>query len=470
MTIQHPMQAKELTETIPGLCEVLGGMEVLSAPGKRALREREMLTDIAALEIRLDRIDRMISYIGVERNRAALARISAILPGVNDISNTISQLSSGGIADDIELFEIKNLAIRATEIGRITSDMGLETVEIPDVSDVVSLLDPDGTGTPHFHIFNSYDSRLPAIREELRRAAPDSPEAAGLYAAQSVVEEEVKKELSENLRKHADALGVALSRLSELDIVMAAARQSIKENYCRPEFTESGETEYRGLINPVTKRALEHRGASYQPVDIAIIPGVTLITGANMGGKSVTLKTLALSQALAQLGFHIPASGAKITPVEKITLIIGDAQSERNGLSSYAAEMMAVSGALSELKSGRRLLLLIDEPARTTNPEEGRALAAAVMEVASRYDSKTVITSHYSGLTAKRHWRVRGLPELTGRNTLTLPELSDMMDYRLEPASDEEPPREALRIAVMLGIDPDIITAARKYIKETTIQ
>lgn len=454
---------------IPGLREVLEDMEILSAPGRSALRQREMIADAEGIRMRLQNVAEMLMIVK-EGDSRMMARLDALLHEVHDIAGTIAGLENRHIPDDVELFEIKSLAIFAGSIRDIITGLGVTAVTLPDLSEVKRILDPDGTDTSHFYIFDSYDDRLSELRGALRKANPDSPEAAELFAAQAAVEEEVRKHLGAQLYEHAPQLRKALVAIGELDVLLAAARQALRLQLCRPHIEPEEPILYLNLFNPPLKRRLESKGMEFQPVDIIIEKGVTLITGANMGGKSVTLKSLAIAQAMAQLGFYVPASTATIAPMDEIRLCIGDTQSEQTGLSSFAAEMKAIDEALQSMKEGKNLLLLIDEPARTTNPEEGKALAAAIIEVFGRYASHTVITSHYSGLSARRHWRVKGLSDLCSNTTVTPATLSRMMDYGLQPASDSEPPREALRIAGMLGVDTDITSAARRHINENNTQ
>ena len=96
-----------------------------------------------------------------------------------------------------------------------------------------------------------------------------------------------------------------------------------------------------------------------------------------MGGKNVVLKTLTLCQYLFQYGVGIPAKNADIAVKDEVYFCIGDEQSIEKGLSSFAAEMKNIDAVIKASRGKRKLLALIDEPARTTNPKEGTALVSA---------------------------------------------------------------------------------------------
>lgn len=464
------MTAKQLSEQIPGLREILEGMELLSAPGHRTLRERPMLIDECYIRERLDNVEQLVIFLKKDDKKIEAARINALLKSVKDIASTVKRLDEGGVPDEVELFEVKSLSIIAGELRTLLKRSDITAVEIPVLTSVYEILDPDGNGTPHFHIFNSYDSRLPEIRKALREADPESEEITRLYAEQRNVEDEVRTRLSVRLRPYACDLRLALEAIAELDILEAAAHYAISYELSRPVLISSGDTIFKGLFNLAVKTMLEKRGGSYQPVDISFGSGVTLITGANMGGKTITLKSIAIAQALAQLGFFVPAEEAAIVPVSEIRLCIGDSQSEQAGLSSFASEMMNLHEALQDMKQGKRMLLLVDEPARTTNPEEGRALAAAFIDIFGRYESRTIMTSHYSGLRASRHWRVKGLSGIKNTVPLSPSAITGLMDYRLVAESGAIPPHEALRIATLLGVDADIISAAGRFLNNNNFQ
>src|SRR3569833_3096567 len=128
-----------------------------------------------------------------------------------------------------------------------------------------------------------------------------------------------------------------------------------------------------------------------------------------MGGKTVVLKTFGLLQALAQFGMPVPAARFAFHPVERIGLSGGDEQSMDSGLSSFGAEVQRLAELLH---GGTRALLLLDEVARTTNPEEGEALAIGLAGYLLHSGHAALMASHFPGVTGVpgiQGFRVAGL-------------------------------------------------------------
>ena len=195
------------------------------------------------------------------------------------------------------------------------------------------------------------------------------------------------------------------------------------------------------MWNPEVKSFLEEIDKEYQPNSIALYDSPTLLIGSNMGGKTVVLQTLALCQYLFQFGFGIPAKQAKICLKDIVRVCMSDKQSIESGLSSFASEMREINEIIQLSRSGKRLLALIDEPARTTNPVEGTALVSGLIETIVPTGQNIVMVTHYN-VNAKgcRCYRVRGMEN--GR-----------MNYELTETHSQSVPHEALNIARELGID-----------------
>jgi DNA mismatch repair ATPase MutS len=256
--------------------------------------------------------------------------------------------------------------------------------------------------------------------------------------------------------------------LATIDILFAKAIQAVKNDMSRPHVALES-TSYTQLFNPWVKNMLKQLHKTFQPVDISISPGPCLVTGANMGGKTVLLKTVALAQYLFQFGFYIPAKEAAVVPVDDIMFSMGDDQSELSGLSSFAAEMMNIDQILLAARSGKKILALVDEPARTTNPSEGRAIVNAIITLLAKSGVRSLVTTHYSNISAScRKLRVKGL--LTGQlnEQITVSNINNYMDYSLLEHDADDVPLEALRIAEILGIDKDLIRQAAMFLKQNS--
>ena len=256
--------------------------------------------------------------------------------------------------------------------------------------------------------------------------------------------------MSGKLQEFADDLALALRNLSILDILIAKAAQMKKLGLCFPVIVEEGETFYNGMFNPAVKELLKGQGREYMPVDICFEGEPVTIIGANMGGKSVVLKCLALNQLLAQFGFGVAAHDCCVSLVEEVILCIGDEQSIVRGVSSFAGEILAINEVIGKIREGKCILALIDEPARTTNPVEGTALVEGLLEVVGNVKGGFVLTTHYNILNDKvKRYRVRGLRD-------------GAMDYTLEETHSGDVPHEAVAIAESLGIDSQWIEFTKK--------
>ncbi|MCQ2309796.1 MAG: DNA mismatch repair protein MutS, partial [Bacteroidales bacterium] len=352
------------------------------------------------------------------------------------------------ILDDIELFEVKHLAILSSDIQVIIDKLHLDgCVFIPNLEDVINILDPDGMKIATFYIYDSYNERL----KELRRLMKEREEFdEALFAEASSIEDEVRAKLSMRLSKYADDLEAAQKALAFIDLNLAKAFQMIKMNLVFPMISYDGETEYKGLFNPEIKNILDEK---FQPIDIRFGMHPTIIMGTNMGGKTVVLKTLALCQYLFQYGFGIPAAEAKIIVQNEVFLCTTDEQSVQRGLSSFAAEMKNIDEIVKTSKMKTNFLALIDEPARTTNPTEGTALVSALVKVLQEKQMSLIIVTHYNINTYNnRCLRVRGFE-------------NGCMNYELVEVKNGEVPHEALNIAESLGVDKEWLEEARRVVE-----
>ncbi|WP_019914553.1 endonuclease MutS2 [Paenibacillus sp. HW567] len=122
-----------------------------------------------------------------------------------------------------------------------------------------------------------------------------------------------------------------------------------------------------------------------------------IVTGPNTGGKTVVLKTLGLLTLMVQSGLLIPAEeGSNFTVFTDVISVIGDGQSLTQSLSTFSAQMKSIEGMLRD--AGKGVLLLIDELAAGTDPEEGFALSIAILEELNRKGANIMVTTHFNEL------------------------------------------------------------------------
>ena len=444
------MTFKSALEIDCGLRFMYDTLDIISPCGRKMLLEGEMMTTKREIDFHYRRLNEIYDK--------DCTKIAHKLMCLKDIHTTLSRLENGAVLDDIELFEVKYLAIVSSEVLALLQEQNIVAVGLPHLRKVVEILDPDGVNIPSFYVYDSYSDELREVRKQIKaiqgngEELPDDKrqQLAVLLQRNADLELEIREMLSGRLREFAGDLSVALRNLSFLDILIAKAGQMKKLGLCFPVVVEDGETFYNGMFNPAVKDALVAKGKEYMPVDIEFEREPVTIIGANMGGKTVVLKSLALNQLLTQFGFGVAAHDCCVNLVDEVALCIGDDQSIEKGISSFAAEMMAINKVVLKIREGRNMLALVDEPARTTNPVEGTALVEGLLDVLGEIKGGFVLTTHYNILNGNvKRYRVKGLRD-------------NIMDYTLEVTHCGDVPHEAVAIAESLGIDPQWIECTKR--------
>ena len=283
--------------------------------------------------------------------------------------------------------------------------------------------------------------------------------------------------LSRRIWEHAEELIENGERIGYLDMMLGKADFSIKNKLVRPKLMEQHVLSINNGRNLQVESILRSRGKEYHPVSMELCDGVTCITGANMGGKTISLKLAGLIQVMTQYGYFVPCESAEVGLSSFVGILIGDSQSVERGLSSFGSEMEELKDMLSEAKV--RSLILIDEIASGTNPTEGQALTESLMDYLIDKPYISLITTHYDVRDEGRivNMQVRGLAdadfrrlnsELSGANrNERIDIIGKYMDYSLERVvSGREVPKDALNIASMLGLPDEIINGAREHLKK----
>ena len=461
------MKIKELIKQDPGFQYVIDNMELMSSAGRRAMLDAEFVSDAPALESCWALMQKTAETVTDAGNVRAYNDLRHCLMQLHDLQGTLASLAGHQVLDEVELFEIKLLAHLGAKSAVALAALGLaDDLPLPDLSDVSSLLDPDATGVVHFYIYDSYDSRLPELRRELKALQEhdgDQQRIAELIALQNEIQRQVCARLSDTLAQRHEALTDTLDTLAFTDFLLARVDLARRWSLVRPRLAST--TSYTALFNPRLRERNAELGLRYQPVDIALPHGVTLVTGANMAGKTVLLKSVGTAQLMVQCGFFAPAEVAEIEPVDEVLTSIGDEQNEMNGLSSFASEIIKISGIVQRVRTSR-ILVLVDEPARTTNPVEGKALVQALILLLGKSESTSLVTTHYSQLGVQcRRLRVRGFVENLCDMPLNPQNINRFIDYSLTEDNTDEVPHEALRIATILGCDSTLLDLAREALR-----
>ena len=259
----------------------------------------------------------------------------------------------------------------------------------------------------------------------------------------------VLRDLSTLVGAVADDIRLANRATARLDFALARARYAARLNAVPPTTAEDGQ----GLRLIRARHPL--LGSDAVPLTASIGPGwsALVITGPNTGGKTVAMKTVGLAALMHQSGLQIPAEEGSSLPVfEGVFADIGDRQSIADSVSTFGSHIRSVVSILR--RAGPRSLALLDELGTSTDPEEGSALAKAIIAHLARSKVSTIVTTHH-------------------RNVAAFAEVSeDMMNasFQLDPDTLEPtyrmtigiPGRSyAMAVAERLGLPKEILSESR---------
>jgi len=260
--------------------------------------------------------------------------------------------------------------------------------------------------------------------------------------------------LSREAAREAEALVRLEEILTRIDVLQAKAAFGEKIKGTLPEIRPSGEIRLLEAVHPL----LLLSGRRAVPNDFVFPPEkpVVIISGPNLGGKTVALKTLGLLVLMAQSAIPIPVLSGSVLPFfEDVFVDMGDEQDLEEDESTFSAHVKNLITALEEAGPGK--LFLLDEIGRGTDPAEGAALAMAVLEALATSGARVLATTHYEALKAFSFSRDDILPlsvsfdEETGEPTYRL-------TYGVAGLS------RGLVLAERLGLPAEILAKARSHL------
>jgi len=265
--------------------------------------------------------------------------------------------------------------------------------------------------------------------------------------------------LTEQVHTHLPILDQLVNETGRLDLTFAKARLADKLGAVSPEISP-GPVRLLQARHPLLLAQGWGRAEAPAVVPVDLILGESaralIITGPNAGGKTVALKTLGLLVLMAQAGLHLPVrEGSRLPVFRQVFPVIGDEQSLAQNLSTFSSFVGQVKGVLEMADDVS--LVLIDELGAGTDPNEGAALAQALVELFLAKGSWLVATTHLEPLKIFAALR----PEVENATV-------EFDEERLEPTfrlSYGRPGRSyALAIATKLGLSQELIARAQNYL------
>ncbi len=273
----------------------------------------------------------------------------------------------------------------------------------------------------------------------------------------------ILEELTTAVRLAGGEIASTVEALADLDLVLAKARLADRWQAESPRLVRDGALHLGAVRHPLLIEARRVRAAEGEvvPIDVRVGPEVkvVVITGPNTGGKTVALKTVGLAALLTQAGLPVPASPDSEVPVyESVYADIGDEQSIAQDLSSFSAHVLRLRQILDQ--AGPRSLVLLDEIGAATNPDEGSALANAILEALAERGCHVLATTH---LDAVKVFVAQDARMVNAAVEFDLDSLRPL--YRLHIGL---PGRSfAIDIASRLGIPPTIVKRSRELLGES---
>lgn len=273
------------------------------------------------------------------------------------------------------------------------------------------------------------------------------------------LEEEERQEVHRILLELTDAFRARPSELEttvdvavDLDVLQAKARYGVRINGARPQLVTDDRVELRAARHPLLR-------VDPVPIDIVLEPPtrVLLITGPNTGGKTVAIKTAGLLSLMAQAGLFVPAETARLPVFKSVFADIGDEQSISASLSTFSAHITNIVSMDRELVTPA--LVLLDEVGTGTDPNEGGALATAIVNHFKQRGALLIATTHFD---AVKSWGTAADGVMTAAFAFDPQNFAPT--YKLIYGA---PGRSlAIEIAQRLGMPLPLIAAARGFLSD----
>ena len=391
--VQHPRFSLGAIQDIRGLTKRLELDSDLNIEEFLALKRvlavtHELVSFYEDLEnVQLERLDRLFN------NLVEFPSIQGSLQAIND----------GGFLE----------SFASEELSRIRRKIQENEVQVRDILQEILKTKGDmladqvvasRNGRNVLPVKNTYRNRIAGVVHDIsasgstvyiepRAVVNLNEEIASSRADERYEIQRILQAMSDMIRPHAAEIANNAWIVGHLDLVRAKVRFMQETGAVVPDLSEEKDIQLLSVRHPLIENAVAN--------DLHFGPDLTeiVITGPNTGGKTIMLKTLGLAQIMAQSGLPILADkGSRVGIFSQIFADIGDEQSIEQSLSTFSSHMTNIVSILEQVDS--ESLVLLDELGAGTDPQEGAALAIAILEDLRLRQIKTMATTHYPELKA----------------------------------------------------------------------
>ena len=264
-------------------------------------------------------------------------------------------------------------------------------------------------------------------------------------------------ELRSFVSRHSERVAKTAEDIATLDVLLSLAKVAEERGYTKPKITQGYTIKIKEGKHPILEKFLEE---DFIPNDTLLTEEefILVVTGPNMGGKSVFLRQTALITLMAQMGSFVPAKSAEIGVVDRIFSRVGAADNLSRGLSTFMMEMVETANILNN--ATKKSLIILDEIGRGTSTYDGMSIARAVIEyISSQIGAKTLFATHYHELTELER-KVKGVKnyhvsveEIDGKVVFT---------HRVLPGASEK--SYGIHVAELAGLPTEVIERAKEIL------
>jgi len=443
-------------------------------PEGAVLEARELADFMPVLEIAQE-----ISLQVREEELPLLRGLAEPLTGFPDILKVLKKSinSEGAILDSASSL----LAELRAQIRRLESRMRKKLEEIVRDDKISALLQDDfiTTRSGRWVIPVRMDAKgmVPGVVHDVSKSGETAfieplgiinlaNELENLIADQKAEEIRILRNICSIIRKQVEGIEAEFKVLVYLDVLHCIAMLSDLLHMESAAIDDAGGIHLSGARHPLLHLAFQKAGLTQEVIPLDITLGgdntVMVITGANAGGKTIALKTIGLLMIMALSGMPVPADSSSRFPlIQNLLVDIGDEQSIENNLSTFSAHISNISEILG--KTDRKTIVLLDELGTGTDPDEGGALACAVLKDLKKKEALVFATTHLADIKGFVH-RTGGMMnasmEFDGKTLTPL--------YRLR--TGEPGQSHALEIAKRYGLSEDLIRDAKEMLGSAKVE